>query len=167
MLTVKSMNSKQQGYTLIELMIVVAIVGVLAAVAIPSFRSYVLRSRVSEATGFLSEIKQRQEVYRSEFGQYAAAAWNPAAVPGVNPVGWAAAGDWQQLAASPDAATYFRYQIVSGVPGTTPGGLGFTGNDFWYVSTAQADLDGDGAILTLEGYSAANHIWNDQSAGWE
>ena len=158
----------RHGYTLIELMIVVAIVGVLAAVAIPAFRSYTLRARVSEATGFLSEIKQRQEVYRSEFGQYAAAPWNPAAVPGVNAVGWAADASWQQLAASPDGATYFRYQILAGAPGTfPPGGLGFTGNDFWYVGFAQADLDGDGTILNLEGYSAANHIWNDQSAGWE
>jgi len=64
-------RNRKQGFTLIELMIVVVIIGVLAAVAIPSFQSYMYRSRMSEATTFLGEIKQRQEAYRAEFGLYA------------------------------------------------------------------------------------------------
>lgn len=48
---------KQKGFTLIELMIVVAIVGILAAVAIPAYQDYVIRARVSEAMGFLSAAK--------------------------------------------------------------------------------------------------------------
>lgn len=161
-------NRRRAGYTLIELLIVVAIIGVLAAVAIPSFRSYMNRAKVSEATGFLAAIKQRQEVYRSDFSQYAACGWNPAAVPGEDTVAWPTVAAWQQLGARPDGDVYFRYRSLAGNPGTTPPGtLGYTGNDFWFVAQAEADLDEDTTILMLEAYSHANHIYIDKASGWE
>lgn len=48
---------KQQGFTLIELMIAVAIVGILAAVAIPQYQNYIARSQASEAVSLLSGLK--------------------------------------------------------------------------------------------------------------
>lgn len=48
---------KSQGFTLIELMIVVAIVGILAAIALPAYQDYVVRSRVSEAMVAASAAK--------------------------------------------------------------------------------------------------------------
>lgn len=56
---------KNRGFTLIELMVVVAIVAILAAIAIPSFTEQVRKSRRTEAMNGLSDLQLRQEKWRS------------------------------------------------------------------------------------------------------
>lgn len=69
------MNLKMKsttGFTLIELMIAVAIVGILAAVAIPSYNNYVARSRIADATSQLSDLRLRMEQFRQDNRTYLA-----------------------------------------------------------------------------------------------
>src|SRR3954462_10976037 len=66
----KLIKQAQRGFTLIELMIVVAIIGILAAVAIPSFMDYIKRSKKTEASLQLNKIGKNAKRVYSETGSY-------------------------------------------------------------------------------------------------
>jgi type IV pilus assembly protein PilE len=68
-------STKQQGMTLIEMMIVVAIVGILASIAYPSYQNYVLRSHRAAATGCLLELSQFMERNYTQNMRYDSAAF--------------------------------------------------------------------------------------------
>ena len=67
------MKHLQKGFTLIELMIVVAIIGILAAVAIPAYQDYIARAQVSEAVNLLGGGKTPLAEYFSDKGQFPSA----------------------------------------------------------------------------------------------
>ncbi|MEE9596951.1 MAG: prepilin-type N-terminal cleavage/methylation domain-containing protein, partial [Acidiferrobacterales bacterium] len=62
------MKHLQKGFTLIELMIVVAIIGILAAIAVPAYQDYTIRSRVSEGASLAGATKTAIDVMFSETG---------------------------------------------------------------------------------------------------
>jgi prepilin-type N-terminal cleavage/methylation domain-containing protein len=64
------MFKKSKGFTLIELMIVVAIIGILAAIAIPNFMNYQCKAKQTEAKSNLGSIRTNMEAYRAEHDTY-------------------------------------------------------------------------------------------------
>jgi len=171
-----SRHLRSAGFTTIELLIGVAIVGIMAAIAVPTFKSYVYRGRVSEAVPILNEIKTRQEAYRSRFGNYAAVSgtdwgtYTPSSIPGANAVVWPSSAEWEMLGLSPPGAVRFRYATVAGQPGTAPpADSNLDGNSLWYAAQAEGDLNGDGTSFILEVYSDSRIMYNSASGtgGWE
>lgn len=63
-------GTNNKGFSLIELMIVVAIIGILSAIAIPNFQRFQMKSRQSEAKNALSAIFQAEKAYHQEWSQY-------------------------------------------------------------------------------------------------
>ncbi len=66
----KSRKSNQKGFTLVELMIVVAIIGILAAIAIPQFAAYRARAQNSAALSDMRNVKTDLEGYHAEWMAY-------------------------------------------------------------------------------------------------
>ncbi len=66
------MKNVQKGFTLIELMIVVAIIGILAAVAIPAYQDYTIKAKMSEVTSLTSAPRLDLGVWCSDYGDFTA-----------------------------------------------------------------------------------------------
>lgn len=78
-------NGWQSGFTLIEVMITVAIVGVLAAIAYPSYTAFIQRSRIIDGTAKLSDFRVKMEQWFQDNRTYLNGANCGAAIPATNP----------------------------------------------------------------------------------
>ena len=88
------MKKVQEGFTLIELMIVVAIVGILAAVALPAYQNYTARAKFAEVIAAVAPIKSAIEICAQTAGASTLASCDTEAEFGTTLAGAAASGDY-------------------------------------------------------------------------
>jgi type IV pilus assembly protein PilA len=133
------LNKSKKGFTLIELMIVVAIIGILAAIAIPNFLRFQLKSKTSEGKVNLAAIRTAEESYLAEYGQYVPAVATPATAGTPQKMvfddGTPGVVEFDTLGWGPEGDVFFQYGVV--VDGT---------NVLAYTADATADIDGDGVV---------------------
>jgi prepilin-type N-terminal cleavage/methylation domain-containing protein len=81
---VASRKGRAAGFTLVELMIVVVILGILAALASVGYKRYLGRARITEAVTMLSEMSSKEQIYFLEFGSYLPLRADGIALPSAN-----------------------------------------------------------------------------------
>ncbi|MCK4518513.1 MAG: prepilin-type N-terminal cleavage/methylation domain-containing protein [Candidatus Omnitrophica bacterium] len=130
---------KRKGFTLIEMMIVVAIIALLATIAIPNYISFQYRAKTSEAKSNLGAIRTCEEAYRAEQDKYLACGVNPAAIPAGVKADWLAdQAGWTDIGFEPKGKIYYQYQVTtSGTPATA------------FLAYARGNLDNDAVTSTF------------------
>jgi type IV pilus assembly protein PilE len=144
------------GFTLIELMIVVAVLSVLAAVAFPAFQGQIRKSRRAEAVAVLSQIQQAQERFRANCPCYAHSITNATSTtcPAVCPGTGAAAG----LGIAAVAGARYTYALTAPVSAT-----GYIVTATAVAGTTQAQDTG----CTVMSVTVANGVaTNNQPVCW-
>ena len=160
-------------------MVVVAIIGVLATLAVYGVRKYVLEAKRGEAVGMLTQIRSAEEAYRDEKFDYLGrpdfTMWTPTSDPGGTKNGWdSGPADemrtmFRQLGVTPDGPVEYSYAVVAGninIPfpaidmklPTLPQPTGP-----YYIAMGKADLNNDGQYTYAIAFSDGNNIQLDDN----
>lgn len=150
------MIKTQKGFTLIELMIVVAIIGILAAIAIPNFLRFQAKSKQAEAKTNLGAVGTTAEAFRAEYDSYV--------TPFTN-LGWKEQGScrYHYFWNYGTAETYACGTSLDATCTTAPNLLGASDTSFTAGAAGQIDKDATCDMWTYNDLRVLNNQVNDVS----
>ena len=150
----------KQGFTLIELMITVAVVAILAAIAVPSYTDYITRSKFTEAHGMLADLRVKMEQYYMDNRRYSTTTGGgicgiPGTPNGNTPtVPGAKYFTYECASGSVNAAGDQQYTLTAaGIAGQGLDGISFT------LNHANARATTVGGVMATKGYAANTTCW--------
>ena len=171
----------QRGFTLVELMVVVAIVGALATLATWGMMKYVRASKAAEPIYMIGQIKTAQEAWREEFHVYHHVSSNMTAYypgdPDNKKKHWSNSGHtdwdkWKHLGVSTPNPVQYGYIVRAGVAGGTPDNQGTAQamnwpnptEEPWFTVLAVGDMNQDGKFSRFVGSSFTSEIYTENDS---
>jgi prepilin-type N-terminal cleavage/methylation domain-containing protein len=142
---------RQEGFTLIEMMIVVAIIGILAGVAVPGFFSYQSKARRTEAFVNVTGLVRSQRGFQAERDAFYEVAvpmpdWDSYGGLGTNKMPWDGASQtaFDELGWEPEGQVFYGYGINTGTAEACDAACGPAATSVCFTASAMGDVDGDG-----------------------
>jgi type IV pilus assembly protein PilA len=187
--TRSALRARSRGFTMAELLIVVAMIGVMAALATVGYRKYLHSAQGSEAKAVIQAIRGSEEVYKAEMLVYLGPSqtltdYYPNKTPNDSRWSWVQPGDtrytdsktgWQLLNVLPDGPVRFGYALVAGIGPTPPWPSQFSKTPAnwppavspgqpWYVVVAANDHNNNNKFDLFTSSSFSGEIFSEDEA---
>lgn len=140
----------RRGFTMIELLVVVALIGILSALAISSFSKMQYRAKMSELTSNVAGIRVAEDAYRAAYEQYISeSTFRPDSTPGKAPRAWVSGTAFDDLGWKPPGQVRGSYKVS-------------TTSATAFVVTGITDVNGDGQRATYTATRSVNALITDE-----
>ena len=156
----QTLRKRSKGFTLIELMIVVAIIAILAAIAIPQYKKFQLKAKAAEGKTNLEAIRVAEESYAAEFDKYVECGWaGNTAEDTTGTTTWTASNGFKSIGFAVKGKCLFVYGVCDGPNVGAPD----DGNEVNLTDADDITIMAENDQIMSGAYGAAGFYQNDEN----